>query len=73
MSSCQYTSFYSEGIITGWGNPQKEKLVQIEFSYLDDGIPELLIRGSSIDSGKYANYDSDGIVQKGSGELMEAR
>ena len=48
-------------------------MVQIESSYLDDGIPELLIRESSIDSGKYANYDSDGIVQKGSGELMEAR
>lgn len=41
MSSCQYTSFYSEGIITGWGNPQKEKLVQIEFSYRDDGTSVL--------------------------------
>lgn len=36
----QITSFYSEGIITGWGNPQKEKLVQIEFSYGDNGILE---------------------------------
>ena len=37
----QITSFYSEGIITGWGNPQKEKLVQIEFSYRDDGTSVL--------------------------------
>lgn len=34
------TSFYSEGIITGWGEPQKEKLVQIEFSYRADGTLE---------------------------------
>lgn len=36
----QITSFYSEGIITGWGEPSKEKLVQIEFSYRNDGTLE---------------------------------
>lgn len=36
----QLSSFYSEGIITGWGDPQKEVLVWIEFFYRADGTLE---------------------------------
>lgn len=36
----QISSFYSEGMITGWSEPEKERLVQVDFFYRDDGTLE---------------------------------